>query len=96
MWRDEAAMQRVVLARRSYTDGRGRGSPIYSLKQGRAGCALVGVRPPGEHIRLYDSFDDEGRAWLDEFVRAVDEGAYNEAVRAFLADEAEAPGSIEA
>lgn len=41
------------------------------------------VRPP-----LYEVFDDEGRAWLEELVRLVNDGAYTEAVNAVLADEA--------
>lgn len=40
-------------------------------------------RPP-----LYEVFDDAGRAWLDELVRLVNDGAYTEAVDALLADEA--------
>jgi hypothetical protein len=45
--------------------------------------------------RLYDVFDDEGRAWLDEVVRAFNEGGYTEAVDAFLTDEAAAPGALD-
>jgi len=46
--------------------------------------------PPTEHaeaLRLYDAFDDAGRAWLDEVVDAFNHGGYTEAVQALLADE---------
>jgi hypothetical protein len=43
-----------------------------------------------ERPRLYDAFDAEGRAWLDEIVRIFNEGGYTEARDAFLADEAAA------
>jgi hypothetical protein len=33
-------------------------------------------------------FDDSGRQWLDEVVRAFNDGGYSEMVAAFLADEA--------
>ena len=49
-----------------------------------------------ERLRLYDAFDEAGRARLDELVRLVDDGAYTEAVQALLADEAEASGGIDA
>jgi hypothetical protein len=37
---------------------------------------------------LYELFDDAGRAWLDELVRLLNDGAYTEAVDNFLAAEA--------
>ena len=41
-----------------------------------------------DRAALYDAFDDEGRAWLDEIVCAFNRGGYTEAVEAFLVDEA--------
>jgi len=46
--------------------------------------------PPTEQaevLRLYDAFDDAGRAWLDQVVDAFNHGGYTEAVQALLADE---------
>jgi hypothetical protein len=45
--------------------------------------------PSGRDSRptLWEAFDDAGRAFLEELVRLVDDGAYKEAVQAFLADE---------
>lgn len=37
--------------------------------------------------RLSEIFDDAGRAWLDEVLRAVKDGGYTELRDAFLADE---------
>lgn len=44
---------------------------------------------------LHDVFDGAGRAWLDEIVRAFNDGGYAEAVDVLLADEAAAPGAID-
>ena len=41
-----------------------------------------------ESPRLWDGIDDAGRQWLDEVVRAFNNGGYSEMVAAFLADEA--------
>jgi hypothetical protein len=41
-----------------------------------------------ERPRLWDVFDDAGRKWLEEVVRAFNDGGYSEMVAAFLADEA--------
>lgn len=48
--------------------------------------------PPDAGPRLYDLLDDAGREWLDELVRLFNDGAYGEAVDAFLADEAAVHG----
>jgi len=56
------------------------------------------AEPPTQHaepLRLYDAFDDAGRAWLDEFVRVFNEGGYAEAARVLAAQEAEAPGAVD-
>jgi len=47
-------------------------------------------RPP-----LYEVFDDAGKAWLDQVVQAFNEGGYQQAVNALLADEAAAPGAVD-
>lgn len=51
---------------------------------------------PTEPVRLYDAFDDAGRARLDDLVRLVDDGAYKEQVHVLLADEARAAGGLDA
>lgn len=49
-----------------------------------------------ERPRLYEVFDDEGRAWLDEIARVFNDGGYTEARDAFLSDEAAVHGSADA
>lgn len=44
---------------------------------------------------LHDTFDEAGRVWLDEIVRAFNDGDYTQAVDALLADEAAAPGAVD-
>jgi hypothetical protein len=54
--------------------------------------------PPTEQVdrpRLYDAFDEKGRAWLQDIVRAFNEGTYRQAVDALVADEAAAPGAVD-
>ena len=48
--------------------------------------------PSDGEPRLYDLLDDAGREWLDEIVRLFNDGAYDEAVEAFVADEAAVHG----
>lgn len=51
------------------------------------------VTPSAAQPRLYDLVDDAGREWLDEIVRLFNDGAYTEAIDAFVADEAAVHGT---
>ena len=43
---------------------------------------------------LYEQLDDAGKAWFDQVIGAFNAGGYEEAVAAFLADEAAAEDTI--